>query len=125
MGWPLPLHVLIKITRECKTDFLNASCLFFFRLSPLPLFSCCFLGGFPGWCRTRGYDRFRIKEARLAFCCCCCCSFLFDIPASETFFVFFGHLSPFSLLFSLAGGFFFWFGADRPTMGRDENGNER
>lgn len=46
MGWPLPLHVLIKITRECKTDFLNASCLFSSVFFSHPVLLCW---GSPGW----------------------------------------------------------------------------
>lgn len=114
MGWPLPLHVLIKITRECKKDFLNASCLFYFCLSCLPLSLVAFLGG-PGLVRwgwvgssgisverttwSRVWAGFLLLLLRLIF--------LFRHP-SERDFLF--SLVMFPLFLALLLGWVTWFG---------------
>lgn len=119
MGWPLPLHVLIKITRECKTDFLNASCLFF-SVFLAYLFLLLFLGGSRvGGGRYHNSCRVGEKEGWLSVVV----AVAFSTPQRARLFGFFGHLPPFlSLFFSLAG--LLGLGTERSMMGQcwDENG---
>lgn len=115
MGWPLPLHVLIKITRECKTDFLNASCLFF-SVFLAYLFLLLFLGGsrvgggrYHNSCRV-GEEGWLSVVVAVAF----------STPQRARLFVFFGHLPPFSVALLLLG-WVTWFGDrevhDGPVLG--------
>lgn len=116
MGWPLPLHVLIKITRECKTDFLNASCLFFLSFLPTS-FSCCFLG-VPGLVVGDITTVAELERRRVGFLLLL--RLLFRHPSERDFFVFFGHLPPFSVALLLLG-WVTWFGYtevhDGPVLG--------
>lgn len=119
MGWPLPLHVLIKITRECKTDFLNASCLFFLSFLPTS-FSCCFLE-VPGLVVGDITTVAELERRRVGFLLLL--RLLFRHP-SERDFLFSLVISPLflSLFFSLAG--LLGLGTERSMMGQcwDENG---